>query len=81
MSRNPLVLGVDGGGTKSIGLVADPSGNILVRREGGPSNVNVVGVDGAARNLRKLITECCDDARCMPHELGAVVFGLAGAGD
>jgi N-acetylglucosamine kinase-like BadF-type ATPase len=80
MSRNPLVLGVDGGGTKSIGLVADPSGNILTRRESGASNVNVVGLDGAARSLRKVITECCEDVRCPPGELGAVVLALAGAG-
>lgn len=81
MSRNPLVLGVDGGGTKSIGLIADPSGNILARRENGASNVNVVGVDGAARNLYKVIKECCDDVRCPPEELRSVVLALAGAGD
>lgn len=81
MSRNPLVLGVDGGGTKSIGLVADPSGNILTRRESGASNVNVVGLDGAARSLRKVITDCCDDVRCPPNELRSVVLALAGAGN
>jgi len=80
MSRNPLVIGVDGGGTKSVGLVADPTGNILTRRESGASNVNVVGLDGAARSLRKVITECCEDVRCAPNELGAVVLALAGAG-
>ncbi|MEK9135653.1 MAG: BadF/BadG/BcrA/BcrD ATPase family protein, partial [Bacteroidota bacterium] len=81
MSRQPLVLGVDGGGTKSIGLVADPSGNILARRESGASNVNVVGLDGAARSLHKVISDCCDDVRCPPDELRAVVLALAGAGD
>jgi N-acetylglucosamine kinase-like BadF-type ATPase len=81
MSRNPLVLGVDGGGTKSIGLVADPSGNILTRRESGASNVNVVGLDGAARSLRKVITDCCDDVRCPPNELSSVVLALAGGGN
>jgi N-acetylglucosamine kinase-like BadF-type ATPase len=81
MSRQPLVLGVDGGGTKSIGLVADPTGHILTRRESGASNVNVVGLDGAARSLAKVITDCCDDVRCPPDELSCVVLALAGAGD
>ncbi len=81
MSRNPLVLGVDGGGTKSLGLIADPSGNILASREGGASNINVVGVDAAVRNLYKVMTDCCGDVRCPPEELRSVVFALAGAGD
>jgi N-acetylglucosamine kinase-like BadF-type ATPase len=81
MSRQPLVLGVDGGGTKSVGLVADPTGHILTRRESGASNVNVVGLDGAARNLAKVITDCCDDVRCPPDEIASVVVALAGAGD
>ena len=81
MSRKPLVLGVDGGGAKSAGLLADLSGNILTRREGGASNVNVVGLEGSAQSLHKIISECCDDVRCPPDELGSVVLALAGAGD
>ena len=81
MSRKPLVLGVDGGGTKSVGLVADLSGNILTRRESGASNVNVAGLEGAARSLHKVISDCCDDVRCPPDELSSVVLALAGAGD
>lgn len=81
MSKKALVMGVDGGGTKSVGLVADLSGNILTRRESGASNVNVVGLDGAARSLHKVISDCCDDVRCPPDELSCVVLALAGAGD
>ena len=44
MSRTPLVLGVDGGGTKSLGLVSDHLGNVLARREVGPSNPTVVAL-------------------------------------
>jgi len=80
MSRKPLVLGVDGGGTKTAGLIADLSGNILARREVGASNPNVVGFDAAAKNLYQLITKCCDDLRCQPNELQAIVLALAGAG-
>jgi len=81
MSRKPIVLGVDGGGTKSIGLAADLSGNVLTRREGGASNVNVVGLEGGVRALHKIISECCDDLGCAPDELASVALALAGAGD
>jgi len=81
MSRTSLVLGVDGGGTKSIGLISDLSGNILSRREVGATNPNVVGLEASADNLFRLISKCCEDVRCPPFELRSVVLGLAGAGD
>ena len=81
MSRKAFVMGVDGGGTKSIGLIADAPGTILTRHETGASNVNVVGVEGAAKSLHKLITNCCEDLRCRPDELASIVLALAGAGD
>lgn len=81
MSRTTLVLGVDGGGTKSIGLVSDQAGNILARQETGGSNPNVVGFDGCADTLFALITAVCDDAGCKPENLRSMVLGLAGAGE
>jgi N-acetylglucosamine kinase-like BadF-type ATPase len=80
MARSLLVLGVDGGGTKTLGLVSDPLGNILARREVGATNPNVVGFDTSARHLFQLINECCEDIRCKPNELQAIVLALAGAG-
>lgn len=80
MTRTPLVLGVDGGGTKSLGLIADLQGHVLARHEVGPSNPNVVGFEAAAENLATLVRTCCEEARCEPSELRAIVFGLAGAG-
>ena len=81
MTDISLVLGVDGGGTKSLGLIATLEGNVLARREVGASNPNVVGHDGAANNLYELIALCCTEAHCTPRDLGSMVFGLAGAGD
>ncbi|MBI4535082.1 MAG: hypothetical protein HY708_02305, partial [Ignavibacteriae bacterium] len=63
-----------------LGLIADEFGNIVARRTVGASNPNVVGVDAAAKNLFTLISRCCEDIRCRPDDLGAVVLGLAGAG-
>jgi N-acetylglucosamine kinase-like BadF-type ATPase len=75
-----LVFGADGGGTKTLGVVADLSGRERARRTVGASNPNVVGFETAASNLFQLITECCEAANCSPIELRSLVFGLAGAG-
>ena len=80
MARRQLVFGVDGGGTKSIGVAADQFGNILASREGGPTNPNVVGVEQAASSLFQLITECSADVGCDVREYRSIVAGLAGAG-
>jgi N-acetylglucosamine kinase-like BadF-type ATPase len=75
-----MVLGADGGGTKTLGVLADASGKELARRQVGPGNPNVAGVDGAAANIVDLLAGCCDAAHRDPADLGAVVLGLAGAG-
>lgn len=80
MARKSFVLGIDGGGTKTLCLLADADGNILARREGGATNPHVVGIEAAARHLFKLIHEACEDARCETEELRSAVLGLAGAG-
>jgi N-acetylglucosamine kinase-like BadF-type ATPase len=80
MAHTQLVFGADGGGTKTLGIVADAAGTLLARLQAGPANPNVVGVDGAANNLVGLIIDCCREAHCSPRDLDAIVLGLAGAG-
>ena len=80
MPETRLVFGADGGGTKTLGILADRAGTELARMQLGPGNPNVAGVDGAARTLLDLIAGCCDAARKSPQDIGAAVFGLAGVG-
>jgi N-acetylglucosamine kinase-like BadF-type ATPase len=80
MSRSTLVLGIDGGGTRTTALVADEQGNVLAQRQGKATNPNVVGHETAARTIHQLVTLCCDDVRCEPPELRSMVLGLAGVG-
>lgn len=75
-----LVLGADGGGTKTAGILADESGKILIERSAGPSNPNVVGIDSAAQNLSELVRECCEAVQCSVADIRSAVLGLAGAG-
>jgi len=80
MKKSPLVLGVDGGGTKSLGLLSDGAGAELARGLVGGSNQNVIGTEAAAANLAALILMCCREAGRAPADVDAAVVGLAGAG-
>jgi glucosamine kinase len=75
-----LVFGADGGGTKTLGILATSGGEEVARHVVGPGNPNVAGVDGAAQNLHDLIVNCCRNAGCRPADLQAAVMGLAGVG-
>ena len=75
-----LVLGADGGGTKTLGILAAEDGTELSRLQVGPGNPNVAGVERAAGNLLDLVVGCCEQAGCAPADLQSIVFGLAGVG-
>jgi N-acetylglucosamine kinase-like BadF-type ATPase len=79
MSRAAFVLGIDGGGTKSTGLIADPSGNVVSRQTSGATNPNVVGLERSIENLFELISLLCEDAGCAVSDIRSSVVGLAGA--
>lgn len=80
MAHHSLVLGVDGGGTKSLGLLADGAGTVLARGRGNGSNQNVIGIDIAAQNLAELIADLAKTAARPVADIGSAVLGLAGAG-
>lgn len=71
-----LVIGINGGGTRTTFALVDDALNVLARAETGPSNVNYVGVEAATEALREGIAAVLGDlplSRVMA--LGA---GLAG---
>jgi N-acetylglucosamine kinase-like BadF-type ATPase len=78
--RLQWLIGVDGGGTKTLGILADRAGNERARHTAGPSNPNSVGIDAASRALEEVIEGCRTAAHCGTDELAQVVLGLAGAG-
>jgi N-acetylglucosamine kinase-like BadF-type ATPase len=81
MPTSSLIIGADGGGSKTLGILADVSGTEVARCHAGASNPNVVGVEGAADNLAELVLAGCKEAGRPPGEVVAAVFGLAGAGN
>ena len=71
------ILGVDGGGTKTLALLANVEGKVLARGLSGPSNYNAVGFEGACSALEKAMHAARSD---YPGEIAALCLGLSGAG-
>lgn len=78
---HPLyVIGIDGGGTKTTAVLCALDGTILVEEQGGPSNVQIHGIDRVTTTVLNLIQQCCRTIGCTISQIGAVTVGLAGAG-
>lgn len=76
-----LVLGVDGGGTKSHYALATAEGRLVDLVEGGAANHEVYdeGFPAAARELGSSIRRLLERNGASARELAASVFGIAGA--
>lgn len=73
-----LVLGVDGGGSKTRAVVADGAGEILGEGLAGASNPLRVGVSEAVGAIRDAADRACADAGVRRVEIVAAEVGLAG---
>ncbi|MEP6895978.1 MAG: BadF/BadG/BcrA/BcrD ATPase family protein [Chloroflexota bacterium] len=71
------VIGVDGGGTKTLALLADRDGHVMARGVSGASNYNAVGFEVACAALESAINLA---RKNHPGEISALCLGLAGAG-
>jgi N-acetylglucosamine kinase-like BadF-type ATPase len=80
MVRKQLVVGMDGGATKTAGLLSDLDGGVLAEETGGASNPQVVGPEKSADVIVGLVEKLCGKANCSTNQVLAVVAGLAGAG-
>jgi N-acetylglucosamine kinase-like BadF-type ATPase len=74
-----LLLGIDGGGTKTHAVIATPDGAVRGFATNGPSNWEMVGLRGAADSLREAIAKAAAQAGCALTDITSTVFGLAGA--
>lgn len=72
------VLGLDGGGTKTVAVVVDEQGNILGQGRTGACNLQNIGVEGVLANLGVCVDECLRSAGLSRTDLGAGVFGVGG---
>ncbi len=73
-----IVLGVDGGGTKTRAVLADEQQNVLGEGIAGPSNPLRVGIGNAAAAIREAVDKACAAASIQRAEIVGAEIGLAG---
>ena len=72
------LIGIDGGGSKTLALLADGTGRVVGRGTAGPSNYQVVGVEAAYAALDKAVGAALT---AVPNARpAAICLGMAGAG-
>lgn len=74
----PLILGVDGGATKTECGLATIEGEEVALRRGGPSNHEAVGYDEAARTVGGLVREALAQADAEIADIKGACFAMAG---
>src|SRR5436190_14857564 len=79
-----IIIGVDGGGTKTIAWLAplddDTNTIVLGRGQAGPGNPRAAGFDVAQANIAAAIEVAFADGKLPRAAAAAACFGLAGAG-
>ena len=78
IQRRDLVLGVDGGGTKTRAIITDARDRALGEGTSGPSNPLRVGIANAAIAIRDAIDKACAAAGVQRADIVAAEIGLAG---
>ena len=79
----PLLLGVDGGGTRTVALLATPTDDgwkLLGRGEAGPGNRQAAGHDAAMGSISEATGRAFAAAGLKRRPVEAACLGLAGAG-
>jgi N-acetylglucosamine kinase-like BadF-type ATPase len=83
-SNENLILGVDGGGTKTVAWLAplddDSNTVVLGRGQAGPGNPRAAGFETAQANITTAIANAFADAKIPQSTIAAVCLGLAGVG-
>src|SRR6186997_1729601 len=74
------ILGVDGGNTKTIALVARTDGTIVGAGRGGCGDIyGAAGPAGAIAEIERAVRAALAAAEAQPNMLAASAFSLAGA--
>lgn len=74
------VIGVDGGGTKTVAVIADNDGNIKASVETGPTNPNIVNGRELKSTFQRMFQKLKDQAPKEFHHVTNVFAGMSGVG-
>jgi N-acetylglucosamine kinase-like BadF-type ATPase len=73
-----LILGVDGGGTKTHAVITDETGRMLGEGFGGPTNIDDHNLETASLNLGYAVNKARANAKLEPGPFAAAFLGIAG---
>ena len=73
------IIGIDGGGTKTVGLLTTTEGEEITKIKNGPSNYHVVGVETTYQVLNNIIKTLTSQIDCT-HDNLVLCIGMAGLG-
>ncbi|AST56994.1 N-acetylglucosamine kinase [Thermoanaerobacterium thermosaccharolyticum] len=74
------VIGIDGGGTKSILTIKDVNGSFIMKGYGGTTNIRATSKENVEISLSKLIENSIKNANLDINDCAALCLGTAGAG-
>lgn len=74
------LIGLDGGGSKTIGLISDRAGNCLGRVTGSTTNYHLVGLGQTESTLKAIVTDLLNQVNLQIADCQSACFGLAGVG-
>lgn len=78
MDEKKYVIGMDCGGTKTVALLADETGEVLGRGDSGTANMNIVGRERTVEVIREAAVAAFGSAGLPVVTLDALCIGLAG---
>ncbi len=73
------IIGIDGGGTKTVGLLTTIEGEEIAKTKNGPSNYHVVGVETTYQVLNDIIKTLTAQIDCTRNNF-VICIGMAGLG-
>jgi N-acetylglucosamine kinase-like BadF-type ATPase len=76
-----IVLGFDGGGTKTDCVLMEETGAILARSRSGASNPTSFSVDASVASLSEAATDALRAAGRFENDVAFIVAGISGAGE
>ncbi|MEH1888478.1 MAG: BadF/BadG/BcrA/BcrD ATPase family protein [Nostoc sp.] len=75
------VLGIDGGGSKTVCVLMDDLRQVLGRGEASPSNYQSIGIEATLQSIQSAIYNAVEAAIIInPVKIDAICLGLAGVG-
>lgn len=73
-------IGIDGGGTKSDGILIDEKKNVIAQGSGGPTNFLMLGNEPVCETILSLIRSLREKAEIHLNQIETVFLGTTGAG-